>query len=160
MKNIYQKVSKILYLNKKLKNKMLYEYIHNNKYIHYIMEVLSTDIIVYLVESFLGDFVKTQLMAINKGYYSLRFKFTFNNVIDFKLVNHLDYYNNFTNLIIKDINIILPKKIKYLNFDYDFNQLIEGYIPSSVTHLTFYGDNKRELYEKDIPKSIKNTTFN
>jgi len=122
------------------------------------MEVLSTDIIVYLVESFLGDFVKTQLMAINKGYYSLRFKFTFNNVIDFKLVNHLDYYNNFTNLIIKDINIILPKKIKYLNFDYDFNQSIKGCIPNSVTHLTF-GDFFDQPIESCISNSVTHLTF-
>ena len=109
----------------------------NNKYIHYIMEVLSTDIIIYLVEAFLYDFDKTQLMAISKGYYSLRFKLTFNNKINCNLVTHLDYYNNFTNLIINDFNIILPTKIKHLTFGSEFNQPIEGCIPNSVTHLTF-----------------------
>jgi len=187
------------------------------------MKMLTTDIIVYLMESFLDDFDKTQLMAISKKYYSLRSKFTFNNKINCKLATHLDYYNNFTSLIIEDVNIILPKKIKrltfhwnfnkpikdyipksvthltfdvnfnqsikacipnsvthltfggyfnqpiegcipnsvtHLTFGYYFNQPIEGCIPNSVTHLTFYGKNKRELYEKNIPKSIKNVMFN
>ena len=160
---------------------MLDEYIYYYEYIHHIMEVLTTDIIVYLVETFLDDFDKTQLMVISKGYYSLRFKLMFNNEIQHKLIGHLDYYNNFTNLIINDLNFILPTKIKYLTFGwnfnrpiegcipnsvthltfgYYFNQPIEGCIPNSVTHLTFYGKNKRELYEKNIPKSIKNVMFN
>ena len=68
---------------------MLDEYIHNNKYIHYIMEVLSTDIIIYLVESFLNDYDKVQLMSITKEYYALRFKFMFNDMVEYGLVNNL-----------------------------------------------------------------------
>ena len=99
---------------------MLNEYIHYNKYIHYIMEVLTTDIIVYLTDSFLSDYEKTQFMAISKEYYSLRFKLTFNNKIGCKLVAHSDYYNNFTKLTIDNLNIILLTKIKCLTFGYEF----------------------------------------
>ena len=67
-----------------------------------------------------NGFDKTQLMAISKEYYSLRFKLTFNNKIGCKLVAHSDYYNNFTKLTIDNLNIILLTKIKCLTFGYEF----------------------------------------
>jgi len=89
------------------------------------METLISDIILYLGELFLSDYDKVQLMAISKEYYSLRFKLTFNNAMKHKLIESLDYYNNFTNLIIDVLNIILPTKIKCLTFGYYFNQSIK-----------------------------------
>ena len=122
------------------------------------MEVLAADVIIYLAELFLSDFDKIQLMMINKEYYELRFKFTFNDKVKYKLVNHLSYYDNFTNLIINNNRITLPKKIKYLTFSDFFNQLVKGFILNSVTHLTF-GTLFNQSIEDCIPNSVTCLTF-
>jgi len=60
-------------------------------------------------------------MSITKGYYSLRYKFSFNNIRKYKSIKYLDCYDNFTNLIVKNNKTQLPKKIKRLHFGYSFN---------------------------------------
>jgi len=119
---------------------------------------METDIIVYLAVSYLDDYDKIQLMMITKKYYSLRFKFTFNNKVKYSLVEYLSYYDSFTNLIINNNDLILPKKIKYLTFGENFNQSIKGCIPNSVTHLTFDWKFDQSI-EGCIPNSVTHLTF-
>jgi len=181
----------------------------------------------------------TEITPLN-GVKKREFYLNYDDQIDYKLVKDFDDYDNFTNLIIDDNNIVLPKNIKFLTFDdkfnkslpnlfeypflthitfgysfnqpfehcipnsvthltfgysfnqplkysttcvtlgifyhqvtrcyipnsvthltfgIDFNQPIKGCIPNSVEYLTFYEMNKKELYENDIPNTVKNVRF-
>ena len=54
----------------------------------------------------------------------------------------------------------IPNSVTHLTFGWKFNQeLKEGNIPNSVTHLTFDCDFNQKLKEGDIPNSVTHLTF-
>ena len=120
--------------------------------------ILSIDIFIYLAESFLDDYDKTKLIATTKEYYALRFKFTFNNIVKYKMIHSVSYYDSFTNLIVSNTNLSLPKKIKSLTFSFYFDQPIKDWIPNTVNSVTFWS-NYSKLTKGCIPNSVKYLTF-
>lgn len=125
-------------------------------------ELLPSDLF-YVVSIFLPDRWKLCLLTCSRGTWKLRHIFIFLSKVSVDKINHLDYYNQFTNVVITKnfekmiqskyvygimiSEIALPKRITHLEI---YSTMIP--IPSTVTHLSFNNDFNTTI--KNIPNTI------
>ena len=82
--------------------------------------------------------------------------FYFYELNDFDKINETQWFDKFTNVIIREKIITLPLFITHLIIGGDF--LIDN-IPSSVTHLYFNGRFNKLLHRIIIPSSVTNISI-
>src|SRR5437868_3282394 len=102
------------------------------------MENLIEDLITNIL-NILPTKDKLNLMIICTYFNEFKYKIFFNHIVDYDKIKKLSYYDQFTNLLLKNIQK-LPKYTTQLTFGNKFNKDIKNCIPNSVTYLTF-GDN-------------------
>ena len=120
--------------------------------------LICKDIIIEICKH-LKDKDKLDLLSCNKILNTLKTYILFTSKIYInETILNLKYYNQFTNIIVNDVNIRLPFNTKCLTFGDGFNQNIKGEIPNSVTHLTLNRDFWKKN-KKNISKSIICSTF-
>jgi len=61
---------------------------------------------------------------------------SFHEMINIDKIKNSLWFDNFTKVTINE-KVNLPINITHLTFDNNFNESINGYVPSTVTHLTF-----------------------
>ncbi len=141
------------------------------------MNILIEDIIIEIL-SYVDDNNKIDFLSINSEFHLLKLRIKFTNNIDSFKINHLFYYDNFTNIFFHDkfngdistirfpssmnsltfgnnfdhrIDNCILLSVTHLSFGCCFNQKIDGYIPGRVTHLIL-GDNFNQKIADCIPR--------
>jgi hypothetical protein len=118
---------------------------------------MNNDIILFICR-FLYDKDKLNFLSSSNKTNMLKNKIIFYRLVHINKIKHLQYFDQFVNIISDDI-CIFPKNIKQLTFGNTFNKKIKNdTIPSSVTHLTF-GDKFDQKVKNRIPHSITHLTF-
>src|SRR5579872_2711480 len=119
---------------------------------------LLDDIIIYIT-SFLNTNDSINFLSISRDLHLLKDKIYYNKPVYSHIIHKLWYYDRFTNIMVIDTGIKLPKFINTLEFDMCFdNQDIKDCIPNSVTHLTF-GHYFNQDIKDCIPNSVTHLTF-
>lgn len=73
-------------------------------------------------------------------------------------IEDLPYFDNFSNVIVSDINKSIPKSVTNLTFGSNFNEPINDFVPESVTCLTFCAAFNQGIYGC-IPYSVTYLEF-
>src|SRR5690606_26746358 len=113
------------------------------------MNLLPLDIWEYLSEFINNDTDKCHLLRTCKGISKCAFYFY--GLIDFDKINGTQWFDKYTNIIIKEKIINLPLFITHLTID---NNVLIDNIPSSVTHLYFNSRFKQPFKDVIIPSSV------
>lgn len=110
--------------------------------------------------SFLSNKDINKLLSINKKMYNIKQIITFTSEVNFtKELRKLNYFDSFTNIHVYDKkNHRLPKNIKSLTFDIEFDEKINhDTIPHTVNYLSLRS--KYSVYPGYIPKSVTTLFF-
>jgi len=84
-------------------------------------------------------------------------EFYFDRKTEIEKILYSDWYNHFTNIILKDMKNKLPISVKKILFT-SCDEIIMDYIPTSITKIKFSGTINKSI--KDcIPSSIKEIYF-
>lgn len=145
-----------------------------------IIDILTQDVFLYIIE-FLSDHERRLFISICKGTLELQSKVMYEEFHKYFKIKNTSYISNFKRLIYigpkdkpicKSVNkstkyIITSTKYKIhhgvtnLKFEFAFNESFEhipGFIPDTVTHLTF-GNKFNKSIRNCIPSSVKYLRF-
>lgn len=135
-----------------------------------IVEILCTDVIVYMME-YLSDIDKINFLKTCWSLYNCRFCVKFRDFHLFDKIRDLDYRENFKRIVYKKTKINvksftlnnsydrIPIDIKHLIIGKLFKLSLENIIPRGITHLTIeeeYGSktNLGEINPGEIPDTV------
>jgi len=135
------------------------------------MIYLLRDIVLLICQK-ISDVDKVNFVLTCQKMYKLRDDITYDDKIHVDKIQHLTYFDNFTNIEISNDTLQVPKHARYvhlrtgsanippyvthLTFDHMFNKRLT--VPSSVTHLIF-GARYNQSIESVIPNSVTHLIF-
>lgn len=120
------------------------------------MDTLLIDVLGYLSEFIENDKYKCHLLMTCK--YIFKCPIYFRETYELEKIEKSQWFDYFTDVIVSNTKIPLPLHCKILTFDDLFNESIDGYITSPITHLDF-GFNFNQSVKKCIPNSVIYLTF-
>ena len=120
------------------------------------MDTLLIDVLGYLSEFLESDKDKCKFLMTCK--YISQCPIYFRETFELEKIEKSQWFNYFTDVIVSSTKIPLPFYCKILTFDDLFNESIDGYITSPITHLDF-GRNFNQSVKGCIPNSVIYLTF-
>jgi len=114
---------------------------------------MMTEDIIMEISVLLTDKEKIYLSMTSKFMNQLKYKFIYRDKIIVTKINHLPYFDNFECVELSPLYCYHPKRAKYIYY-----ASCSTYVPSYVTHLSFYNFNYSP--KNIIPSSVTHLKFN
>lgn len=108
---------------------------------------------------FLNDKSKIRFLSTTSALDKLKTKVTFRTQLTTKQIEHLPYFNQFTQIFLENAADRIPSNVKIVNVRKDFDGLIEMLqLYKNIRYIHFESDFKQEIKDK-LPPNVKYLSF-